>query len=124
MIWNTQIRKHIRLKDYDYSRKGHILSPSAPKKRMQLFQNVGAAPCGPPQQTYRLAQRWLEKIPEKISHSFIESICDHAKPYSFDPIFLGRTDGGRPHGRPQQAYRLAQRWLEKIPEKYPHNFIG
>lgn len=58
-------RKHIRLKDYDYSRKGAYFVTICTEKRMYLFQNVGAAPCGRPQQAYRLAQRWLEKIPEK-----------------------------------------------------------
>ena len=41
-------RKHIRLKDYDYSRKGAYFVTICTEKRMQLFQNVGAATWGRP----------------------------------------------------------------------------
>ena len=57
-----------------------------------------------------------EKIPEKYPTVSLNQYVIMPKPYSFDPIFLGRTDGGRPARPPQQAYRLAQRWLEKTRE--------
>lgn len=59
-------RKHIRLKEYNYAAGGAYFVTICTQGRVCLFSiPVGAAPCGRPDLTRSIAEKWMEKIPEK-----------------------------------------------------------
>ena len=59
-------RKHTRLKEYDYAAGGAYFVTICTQDRACLFLlPVGAAPCGRPDLARSVAQKWIEKIPEK-----------------------------------------------------------
>ena len=60
-------RKHIRLKNYDYSQPGAYFVTVCTEGRRELFPiAVGAAPCGRPHPARELAEGWITKLPEKF----------------------------------------------------------
>ena len=64
-------RKNIRLSDYDYSRNGAYFVTICTQNRERLFPFVGAAPCGRPSPAREIAERWIEKLPEKFPCVFL-----------------------------------------------------
>lgn len=58
-------RKPLRLKNWDYSAPGYYFVTICTQNKVRLF-SVGAAPCGRPDLARDLAERWLNKLPEKF----------------------------------------------------------
>ena len=117
-------RKHIRLKDYDYSRKGAYFVTICTEKRMQLFQNVGAAPCGRPQQAYRLAQRWLEKKKEKYPTVSLNQYVIMPNHIHLILFFSEEQMAGGPMWPPTTGLSFSSEVAGENTREISHNFIG
>ena len=59
-------RKHVRLKDYDYSKNGAYFVTICTENRMHLFPFVGAATWDRPHPARKIAETWMQKIPGKF----------------------------------------------------------
>ena len=117
-------RKHIRLKDYDYSRKGAYFVTICTEKRLQVFHKVGAAPCGRPQQAYRLAQRWLEKIPEKYPTVSLNQYVIMPNHIHLILFFSEEQMAGGPMWPPTTGLSFSSEVAGENTREISHNFIG
>ena len=68
-------RKQIRLCDYDYSQNGTYFVTICTHHRQHLFSvmDVGAAPCGRPNPANEIAEKWIEKLPDKFPDVRVDS---------------------------------------------------
>ena len=103
-------RKHVRLKNYDYSRNGIYFVTSCTQNRRCILSQIvlphvvgaemvgrGLAPAAPPAHRMRQAGgRRIDGPYGTISVCLDRKICDHAQSYSCIDLPARRYGGGKP----------------------------